>query len=535
MPARDLLKLITETQIHSEGPFVMNGDSCNIKSNHRHRGYIKSSNLCQEIVEYTDKDEIASCNLASISLKMFCKKPLSSSVYDCKSQEEIAKHLVECYDFKELGNTVKWVVKNLNMVIDNNFYPLDEYDNKTNTITKRGKIAMTNFKSRPLGIGVSGFSDMLARLDLPFCGDDTGRTVNPVVELLNKMIFACIEYNGLEQSHQLATVYGPYETFIYKDKKCPYAEGKFQHDLWAEEYKVLSELRSKSSIAKRQWVRKAEDDLPIEPNMWGQNTTWEDLRQKIVKDGLYNSLITAIMPTATTSQIIGNCESTEAHMNIVYSRETKSGFYIITNEYLCKDLQDIGLLNDDIMNNIRTKWDGSLSGLVEYVKNNYKDFTDYKRLNHIRRKYMTAFELSNRIFMKMAADRGRYIDQSQSLNVFIPKVSTEILSALLYYGYDLGLKTCMYYLYQKKFSQIAQFGSLGKDVDSVKVDSVKTIENKVPVVKDDVNNVVKEPVDKEVVMNKVDVDTTTDELSLTPIEICRRDAETGKKICEMCT
>jgi ribonucleotide reductase alpha subunit len=436
------------------------------------------------------------------------------------------------------------------MVIDNNFYPLDEFDPKTGKITKRGKIALTNYKSRPLGIGVSGFSDMLARLDLPFCKDDKGREIHPAVDLLNKMVFACIEFNGLIKSCELALTHGPYETFIHEGKKCPYAEGKFQHDLWADEYKVLEKLRSESDT-KRNWVRKPEDDLPMNPSDWGQHRvaikgfrkdysvisvdiepSWESLRENIVSHGIYNSLITALMPTASTSQIIGNCESTEAHMSIVYAREVKSGFYIITNEYLCRDLESIGLLKDDILNAIRSNWDGTLSGIVEYVSKNYKDFKDFDRLNHIRRKYMTAYELSNRIFMKMAADRGRYVDQSQSLNVFLPKVSTEALSALLYYGYDLGLKTVMYYLYQKKFSSIAKFGELAlttetKTESKVEIVKQKTIDN------NNTNNN-SELVDKSTESDKL-VDKSTESLALTPVEICRRDALTGKKICEMCT
>ena len=531
MPARELLKLMTEVQMHSEGPFIMNGDSANFKSNHRHRGYIRSSNLCQEIVEYTDKNEIASCNLASISLKMFCVKPVDHNFLLNANSSQIMAHLRECYDFNTLGNIVRWIVMNLNMVIDNNFYPLDEFDSKTGHITKRGKIATTNYKSRPLGIGVSGFSDMLARLDLPFCKDDKGREIHPAVELLNKMVFACIEFNGLIKSCELALTHGPYETFIHEGKKCPYAEGKFQHDLWADEYKVLEKLRSESGV-KRNWVRKPEDDIPVSPSDWGQHRivitgvrdsdhtvisteiepSWESLRKNIVFHGIYNSLITALMPTASTSQIIGNCESTEAHMSIVYAREVKSGFYIITNEYLCRDLQSIGLLKDDILNAIRSNWDGTLSGIVDYVSKNYKDFKDFDRLNHIRRKYMTAYELSNRIFMKMASDRGRYVDQSQSLNVFLPKVSTEALSALLYYGYDLGLKTVMYYLYQKKFSSIAKFGELANSVETKNQTEVKSIETQ-----------------------ELKQNVELDSLALTPAEICRRDALTGKKICEMCT
>jgi ribonucleotide reductase alpha subunit len=564
MPARELLKLMTEVQMHSEGPFIMNGDSCNIKSNHRHRGYIRSSNLCQEIVEYTSKDEIASCNLASISLKMFVKSKVNHKyLYECKTQEALAEHLRECYDFNKLGEIVGWIVRNLNMVIDNNFYPLDEMD-KDGNIIKRGKIATTNYKSRPLGIGVSGLSDMLARMDLAFCADDAGRVINPVVELLNKMVFACIEFNGLVKSVEMALTHGPYETFVVEGKKCPYAEGKFQHDLWAEEYKVLSRMRERSGINNRSWVRKAEDDIAMSPECWGQKVkeirgyhviksavfgtefghpveceiepSWESLRKHIMRYGLYNSLITAIMPTATTSQIIGNCESTEAHMNIIYARETKSGFYIITNEYLCRDLQEIGLLKDDIMNNIRNNWDGTLSGIIEYVKTKYPEFKDFDRLKFIRKKYMTAFELSNRIFMKMAADRGRYIDQSQSLNVFMPKVSTEAMSALLYYGYDLGLKTVMYYLYQKKFSQIAKFGELAAEAKNEQKADVKIKDVAVQnVINNSGQDMIKNASD---VKNVSDNDTTSEldnSLNLTAAEVCRRDAMTGKKICEMCT
>lgn len=414
--ARELYNKILNVQRETGMPYIMNGDASNIKSNHKHMGYIRSSNLCLEIIEYTDDETIAVCNLHSLSLRMFGISPLKNL------------NFIESINFKLLGDISKKVLYNLNKIIDNNVYPLDKVKDgevKPNIINKSNK------RDRPVGLGVSGFAELLYILDLHFEDER--------VPILNKMIFACIYWNALAASVNLAIKEGKYETF----EGSPYSQGKLQFDLWREEFELLGPNN----------VRKREDDIPIEPLKWKQEEfklingdivlpTWEDLKRCIIKYGTRNSLITALMPTATTSQIRRNCETVEAHQNNLYSRKVLNYGYPVLNRFLVKDLQDLNLWNENIVEYLRVN-NGSIQGLSNLLsdKNN-------ERILHLEKKYKTMWEIPQKVLMKLSADRSRYIDQSSSMNLYLKNCTDEKLGASHIYASMLGLKTIMYYLRQ---------------------------------------------------------------------------------------
>lgn len=424
--ARDLYNKILNVQRESGMPYIMNGDAANIKSNHRHLGYIRSSNLCLEIIEFTDNDTIASCNLHSLSLRMFAKGPI------------IGRAIVDSVDFNLLASVTRNVVNNLNSVIDNNYYPLDKPGSP-------GIINKSNKKHRPVGLGASGFAEMLHILDLPF--------ESPLTNEVNKMVFACIYWNAFAQSVQLAITDGKYDSF----EGSPTSEGKLQFDLWAEEFKILGPNA----------VRKEEDDIPIDPSSWGQKEfilyqdgfqldtifpTWDDLKRCIMKYGLRNSLLTALMPTASTAQIRRNCESVEAHQNNMYSRKVLTCSYPVLNRYLVSDLESLGLWNETTVEYIKTK-NGSVKDFNTYILANPDLFPKFKvdnlnRLLHVEKKFRTMWEIPQKVFMNLAAERGRYIDQSASTNVYIKDCSDDKLRACHMYANSLGLKTIIYYLRQ---------------------------------------------------------------------------------------
>jgi ribonucleoside-diphosphate reductase alpha subunit len=461
--ARDLWDKIISIQKETGMPYLMNGDASNLKSNHRHNGYIRSSNLCLEVIEYTDDDTIAVCNLHSLSLRMFTKTPID------RNNNDIPDLLRKSVDFQLLAKMSRRVVENLNKVIDHNWYPLDKVvDGKI----KAKIINKSNKKHRPVGMGVSGFAELLHILDLPF--------EDPIVLVLNKMLFACMYWNALAQSVQLAILYGVYETF----KGSPTSEGKLQFDLWKEEFDILGP----------NMARKKEDDDAIEPKLWGQESiilydendknidvisnTWDDLKRCIKKYGLYNSLLLAMMPTASTAQIRRNCESVEAHQNNMYSRKVLKCSYPVLNRYMVKDLEKLGVWNHSTVEYIKVK-NGSISGLTKYINTNDNLFVKYNgdnsRLLFLENKYKTMWEIPQKLFMKLSADRGRYIDQSSSTNVYIRDGSDSKLKACHFYANMLGLKTIMYYLRQTggeciKFTadptMIKHINGLSVDVDN---------------------------------------------------------------------
>lgn len=366
LSARELWNAILEAQIETGTPYILYKDSANEKSNQKNLGTIKCSNLCTEIIEYTAPDEVAVCNLASISLPRFV---------DGKE-----------FDFKRLYEISKIVTRNLNKVIDGNYYPLPEAEN-------------SNKRHRPVGIGVQGLADAFMLLRLPFESEEAG--------LLNRDIFETIYFGAMEASMELAKEQGAYETF----KGSPLSEGKFQFDLW--------------------------NVTPTD--RWD----WESLRKDVVKYGVRNSLLLAPMPTASTSQILGNNECFEPYTSNVYNRRVLSGEFAVVNKHLLKDLIGLGLWNDAMKNRLIAE-NGSVQNIAE-VPQELKDI------------YKTVWEIKQRSIIDMAADRGAYICQSQSLNLFVDQPNFAKLTSMHFHAWRRGLKTGMYYLRTKAAADAIKF------------------------------------------------------------------------------
>lgn len=440
--ARELFEQILQVQRDAGMPFIMDGDACNQKSNHRHMGYLRSSNLCLEIIEHTTEDQIAVCNLHSISLSQYV---VNGKV-----------------DYGQLAVMSRKVVSNLNNMLDRGWYPFmvpaqpavdaAPATASTNEVIARpalaadpGIIAGTNKRQRPLGIGVAGFADMLNQLDLPF--------EDPRVDTVNTQVFACIYFNCLLQSVQHAVVDGP----CICHAGSPMSEGKLQFDLWAEEFATLGPNKNRPD---GRW------DVPVEPSAWGQMAvtlmkdgvvhdtvlpTWTDLKRVIVKYGVRNSLLTALMPTASTAQLRRNCESVEAHQSNFYSRMVLSATYPVVNRFMVTDLAALGLWNDYTVEYLKL-YRGSLKKFGEYVSQypaHYPEYTgDKARLQLVQSKYKTMWELPQRRMIDLAAQRGRYLDQSASMSLYFEECTNSRQISALTYGHDLGLKTLMYYLRQ---------------------------------------------------------------------------------------
>ena len=332
-------------------------DHCNRKSNQQNLGTIKSSNLCTEIVEYTSAEEVAVCNLASISLSKFAD-------YDSKT-----------FDYESLHRVTKRVTRNLNTVIDRTFYPLQEA--KT-----------SNFRHRPIGIGVQGMADAFQKLGFAF--------ESPEALDLNTKIFETIYHAAMETSMEMAKEQGPYETF----KGSPLSEGKFQFDLWG---------------------KKPHTD----------RYDWQKLRQEVMTHGVRNSLLVAPMPTASTSQILGNNESFEPFTSNIYTRRVLSGEFICVNKHLVRDLINLGLWTTSVKNQIVAN-NGSVQTVTE-IPDNIKEI------------YKTVWEISQKKMMDLAIARGPYICQSQSLNLYQENPQFNKMSAMHFYAWRSGLKTGQYY------------------------------------------------------------------------------------------
>lgn len=358
--AQDLWFAILESQIETGTPYILYKDACNKKSNQKNLGTIKSSNLCTEIIEYTAPDEVAVCNLASISLSKFVDE-------DKKS-----------FDFKKLHDVTKVITRNLNKIIDINYYPVEEAKN-------------SNFRHRPIGIGVQGLADTYILMRMPFDSAEASK--------LNKDIFETIYHAAVEESCALAETLGHYPSF----KGSPASQGILQFDMWG-----------------------------VTPS---DRYDWEALKQKVVKKGLRNSLLLAPMPTASTSQILGNNECFEPYTSNIYTRRTLSGEYIIVNKHLLKDLTRLGLWNDNLKQKLMAA-NGSVANIAEVP-------SDLKAL------YKTVYEISQKVIIDQAADRGAYICQSQSLNLFVESPNFAKLSSMHFYAWQKGLKTGMYYLRSK--------------------------------------------------------------------------------------
>ena len=364
--ARELWTAIIDSQIETGNPYMLYKDACNAKSNQQNLGTIKSSNLCTEIIEYTAPDEIAVCNLASIALPRF--------VEDRK------------FDHQRLFDITYVITKNLNKIIDRNYYPVAEARN-------------SNLRHRPIGIGVQGLADAFILMRFPFD--------SPEAIQLNKEIHETIYYAAMTASKDLAKIDGAYETFAGS----PVSKGIFQFDMWGV-------------TPSKRWE-------------------WDILKEEVKTHGVRNSLLLAPMPTASTSQILGNNECFEPYTSNIYSRRVLSGEFVIVNKHLLKDLVKLGIWSDSLKNKIIIA-NGSVQGINEIPDN-------------IKALYKTVWEISQKVIINMAADRGAYICQSQSLNLFVQDANFAKLSSMHFYGWKAGLKTGMYYLRTKAAADAIKF------------------------------------------------------------------------------
>ena len=370
VPATEVWKAILKSQTETGTPYMLYKDACNKKSNQKNLGTIKSSNLCTEILEYTDKDETSVCNLASIALPKYVNKETKT------------------FDYDKLHEVTKTVTKNLNRVIDRNFYPVE---------TAR----RSNMKHRPIGLGVQGLADVFILCGLQFDCEES--------RLMNAHIFETIYHAALEASSELAEIDGSYETF----KGSPASEGILQPDMWEGETKFSGRY------------------------------DWDAMREKVKTKGLRNSLLLAPMPTASTAQILGNNECFEPYTTNIYLRRTLAGEFVVVNKHLVDHLKNVGLWSKE-MKDLMVKAGGSIQNIVDIPD-------DIKNL------YKTVWEISQKCIIDMAADRGRFIDQSQSMNLFMESPTMSKLSSMHMYAWKSGLKTGMYYLRSKAKARPIQF------------------------------------------------------------------------------
>ena len=375
--ARTLWNEIVQSQVETGTPYMLYKDACNLKSNQQNLGTIKSSNLCTEIVEYTSPDEVAVCNLASIALNKFVK--------DGK------------FDFNGLVNVTRVATRNLNKIIDLNFYPVKEAEN-------------SNLRHRPIGIGVQGLANTFALLKLDYDGKEALE--------LNNRIFEAMYYGACLESMEQSKIDGPYSSF----KGSPASRGELQFDLWG-----------------------------VKPT----NHDWDTLKKDIVKHGMRNSLLLAPMPTASTSQILGNNETFEAFTSNMYARRVLSGEFICVNKHLVNELVDLGLWTPDVRSRLMAD-NGSIQRITNIPE-------------AVRRRYRTVWEISQKAIVDLAAGRGPFIDQSQSLNIHIRDPDVNRISSMHFYGWKKGLKTGMYYLRSRPAVNAIKF--------TVDLDVMKGVEN----------------------------------------------------------
>ncbi|AFC35043.1 hypothetical protein OtV6_135c [Ostreococcus tauri virus RT-2011] len=368
VPATEVWKAILKSQTETGTPYMLYKDACNQKSNQKNLGTIKSSNLCTEILEYTDKDETAVCNLASIALPKYVDREKKT------------------FDYEKLHEVTKTVTKNLNRVIDRNFYPVE-------TARK------SNMRHRPIGLGVQGLADVFILCRLAFDSDEAKE--------INARIFETMYHAALEASSELAEVDGSYETF----EGSPASQGIFQFDMWEGETKL--------------------------------HYDWDAMRERVKTKGLRNSLLMAPMPTASTAQILGNNECFEPYTTNIYLRRTLAGEFVIVNKHLVDDLKNVGLWSKE-MKDLMVKAGGSIQNIVDIPD-------DIKKL------YRTVWEIKMKDVIDMAAQRGRFIDQSQSMNLFMESPTMSKLSSMHMYAWKQGLKTGMYYLRSKAKARPIQF------------------------------------------------------------------------------
>jgi ribonucleoside-diphosphate reductase alpha chain len=367
--ARELWEKILESQIETGTPYMLYKDAANRKSNQKNLGTIRSSNLCTEIMEYTSADEIAVCNLASISLPMFVENG--------------------AFNHELLFNVTKRVTRNLNKVIDRNYYPVIEAEN-------------SNMRHRPVGLGVQGLADAFIMLRLPFTSDEAKK--------LNQEIFETLYFAAVTASMEMAKEEGPYSTY----EGSPISKGEFQHNLWNIKDEELS-------------------------GRWD----WASLRKEVLANGVRNSLLVAPMPTASTSQILGNNEAFEPYTSNIYTRRVLSGEFIVVNKHLLNDLVERGMWNETLKQEIM-RHNGSVQN-IERIPQDLKEL------------YKTVWEMSMKDIIDMSRQRGYFIDQSQSLNLFLQDANYAKLTSMHFYAWKSGLKTGMYYLRTKSAVDAIKF------------------------------------------------------------------------------
>ena len=377
--ALDLFYHIMSCQIETGMPYMLYKDHCNRKSNQKNLGTIKSSNLCTEIIEYTDKDTTSVCNLGSLCLPRFVEN--------------------NTFNFNKLIDVMSTLVENLDLVIDKNFYPTEKTRN-------------SNFKHRPIGVGVMGLADTYNILGYPFDSDEARD--------LNKRIFETMYYAGLKQSNKLARIKGTYESY----NGSPLSQGILQFDMW----------------------NVSEKDLLM-------NFNWGELRDDIKKYGVRHSLITTCMPTASTSQIMGNSECIEPYLTNVFTRSTLAGEFVVINNNLVNDLIKENLWNGNLRKKIIVT-NGSLANINEIP-------------DRIKNIYKTAFEIKMKEIIRQSCERGPFIDQSQSLNLFMEKSNFDVLASAHFYGWSNGIKTGMYYLRSRPSIDPIQFGIDIDDINNI--------------------------------------------------------------------
>ncbi|MFO7674281.1 MAG: ribonucleoside-diphosphate reductase subunit alpha, partial [Lutibacter sp.] len=372
--ARLLWEKILEAQIETGNPYMLYKDAANRKSNQKNLGTIRSSNLCTEIMEYTAKDEVAVCNLASIALPMFIDEDENGTKF---------------FNHQKLHKITKKITRNLDTVIDRNYYPVKEAEN-------------SNFRHRPIGLGVQGLADAFIMLRLPFTSDEAKK--------LNEEIFETIYFAAVTSSMEIAKAKEPYSSF----KGSPMSQGEFQFNMWGV----------------------SEDELS---GRWD----WKALRKKVIKNGVRNSLLVAPMPTASTSQILGNNEAFEPYTSNIYTRRVLSGEFIVVNKHLLEDLVDLGLWDNEMKEAIM-RANGSVQQ-IDIIPQELKDL------------YKTVWEMSMKDIIDMSRQRGYFIDQSQSLNLFMQDANYAKLTSMHFYAWKSGLKTGMYYLRTKSAVNATQF------------------------------------------------------------------------------
>lgn len=365
--AQDLWFKVLESQMETGTPYMLYKDAANSKSNQQNLGTIRSSNLCTEIIEYTAPDEVAVCNLASVAIPKFVKEDRT-------------------FDHDKLFEVTYRVTRNLNRVIDRNYYPIPEARN-------------SNMRHRPIGLGVQGLADAFILMRFPFDSEEARQ--------LNKDVFETMYYAACTASKDMAKEEGAYETF----EGSPASQGKLQFDMW-----------------------------DVQPS---DRWEWDILKDEIKEHGMRNSLLVAPMPTASTAQILGNNECFEPYTSNIYTRRTLSGEFIVVNKHLLRDLTKLGLWDDDMKNRLIAA-NGSIQNIPEIPEN-------------LKVLYRTSWEISQKAILEMAADRGAYICQSQSLNIFMENVTNSKLTSMHFYAWKKGLKTGMYYLRTKAATDAIKF------------------------------------------------------------------------------